>query len=317
VRGDCTPTGEKEKAAACERCTLKTSVGDKDFLQKWKDPLVVMDRRRNLVTDSMRDLLAGRDAFLMGGGPSANDLPLELLARRGIWTVAVNNAAGHPRVRPQAMVCSDPPSKFTHSVWLDPGIMKFIPSPKLEGRRGRIRHKLNGEFIQTKEHVAQCPNVWGFRRNSWMTPDDNFFLSDGACWGNHDAGSKKYGQPKTVCTMLLALRILRFLGARRIFLVGVDFQMRENYGYSFDQDRDAGACASNNAQFATVNKWMVEMQERGVFQRFGVEIYNTFRNSGLRAFPWTDFRTAIVEASGIVEETPDLKNWYVKEPKKK
>lgn len=293
-------------------CGDRLDPADPKFLSRWRDPLVVLDRRRQPASDVLRGLLAGRSAFLMGGGPSANDLPLELLSRRGTWTMAVNNCAGHPRVRPQAFVCSDPPSKFSHSIWLDPAVMKFIPVPKLGGRRARLRQKVDGEFRPLDVNVSECPNVWAFQRYSWLSPDDRFFLEDGALWGNHQAGVERTGQPKTVCTMLLALRLLAFLGAKRIYLVGVDFRMAEGYGYSFGQSRDAGAVASNNAQFRVVNQWCCEMQARGVFERHGVQVFNCFEKSGLRAFPHYPFDLAVQEACGIVEATPDLARWYEK-----
>ncbi|MFA6336093.1 MAG: hypothetical protein WCX48_11205 [Bacteroidales bacterium] len=303
----------KGSGDACCNCKDKLEVNDPKFNEKWIDPLVILNRRREPCNESIRDLLAGGSAFLMGGGPSANDLPLEQLSRRGLWTMCVNNSAGHPRIRPQAFVCSDPPKKFSHSIWLDPAIMKFVPTAKLSGRRSRLRRKMpDGTFADLTKASNTCPNVWAFQRWSWLWPDDRFFSTDGACWGNHGAGTEKTGQPKTVCTMLLALRLLRFLGARRVYLIGVDFKMAPDYGYSFGQARDAGASASNNAQFSVVNKWLVEMQQGGVFERFGMEVYNCFEFSGLRAFPYVPFEQAVEEAKGIVEDKPDLSGWYEK-----
>jgi hypothetical protein len=172
----------------CVNCTTLLRVDDEGFAAKWQDPLTVLGRDRSL-TISLRNLLAGSPAFLVGGGPSANDLPLELLGRRGVFSLAVNNAAGHPRIRPQAFVCSDPPKKFTHSVWLDPGVMKFIPTPKLDAKRGRLRQRFNGEFKPLDRTTLQTPNTWAFKRWSWLEPNDKFFLTDGACWGNHQTGA--------------------------------------------------------------------------------------------------------------------------------
>ena len=308
----CALIGQSTEMPVCESCNDRLPLDDPNFVGKWRDPLVVLDRTRAR-THAKRNLLAGGAAFLMGGGPSANDLPLELLARRGIWTMAVNNSAGHPRVRPQAMVCSDPPAKFSHSIWFDPGIAKFIPSPKMSGGRAKIRRRVpDGSFVLMDEVLTDCPNVWGFKRWSWLEPSDRFFLTDGACWGNHDQGCRETGQPKTVCTMLLGLRLLRYLGARKVFLVGVDFRMSPDRGYSFEQSRSQGESDSNNAQFRVVNDWLVKMEQDGVFRRFGMEIFNCFERSGLRAFPYVPFEQAVEEAAGIVEERPSLSGWYTK-----
>jgi hypothetical protein len=116
--------------------------------------------------------------------------------------------------------------------------------------------------------------------------------------------------------MLLGLRLLKHLGASEVFLIGADFWMRPDYGYAFNQARTENASVSNNAQFRIVNKWLCEMQEKGVFERFGLTTYNCCRNSGLRAFPYVDFRTAVERCQGLVESTPDLSGWYEKDKEK-
>ncbi len=308
----CIQSKSNAKFPGCENCKDKLQLEDSDFINKWIDPLILTDRKKN-PTKVLRDLLAGRGAFLAGGGPSTDNQPIDELNGRGMWTMAINNMAGHHRFKPQAMVCSDPPSKFSYSVWLDPGIMKFIPTPKLSGGRSKIRRKCSdGMFESMKQRTHECPNVWGFNRCSWLTPDDNFFLEDGAMWGNHQKGVEKTKQPKTVCTMLLGIRLLRYLGARTIYLVGCDFKMSDGYGYSFGQGRTSNACNSNNNQFAIVGKWLGELESAGVFKRFGLEIFNTFEHSALRAFPYVPFCDAIEEVRDIVEEEPDLVGWYEK-----
>ena len=300
------------KRPTCDECTDRLSLSDPQFSTKWVDPLIVTDRAR-VPTTALRNLLHGASAFLMAGGPSANELPLEMLARRGCWTMAVNNSAGHPRVRPQAMVCSDPPSKFSHSIWLDPAVMKFVPIPKLASRRGSLRRKwLDGKFTPLDRATITSPNVWGFQRTAWLFPDDRFFTSNGACWGNHKKGVEVTSQPKTVCTMLLGLRLMRYLGCKRLFLVGVDFKMTPEAGYSFEQGRTPEACASNNRQFAVVMEWIQQMQDTSTFTRFGMEVYNCNQYSGLRAFPYVPFEEAVVAAQGICESCPDLAGWYEK-----
>lgn len=307
----CVETGGNRRIVSCDECDKKLTLDDSKFKDEWVDPLLVYDRRKQ-TTDVLHNMLKDQSVFLLGGGPSANEFPLEQLNRRGVWSMGINNMAGHPRFRPQAMLCSDPPLKFTHSVWLDPGIMKFVPSPKMTGGRANLRKKEDGKFLKLDKKVTDCPNVWGFRRESFFTPDNNFFLGEGAPWGNHNAGVKKTGQPKTVCTMLLALRVLRHLGVKRIFLVGVDFHMTHKNEYSFPQAKDEGGSASNNNQFSVVNGWLCEMKEAGVFKQFGLDIYNCYEHSGLRAFPYLPFEEAVEVAKGIVEDKPDLVGWYEK-----
>lgn len=311
---DCVYLGESDRCYLHERvcsgsCRNRLQLDDPGLVSKWSDPLLVTDRNRKRVS-CLKDLLAGASAFLVCGGPSASRLPLESLVQRGIWSLAVNNMGGHPRFRPSAFVCADPPKKFSSSIWMDPGIMKFVPTIKLKGSRANLRIKRNGEFGKLERRTYKCPNVWGFQRHSWMSPDHRFFTSDGACWGNHKAGSGKTGQPRTVCTMLLGIRLLKYLGAKRTYLVGADFMMAPDYGYAFDQKRTPEASGSNNHQFSIVNRWLCEMQQNGTFARFGMEVFNCFQQSGLRAFPFVPFEQALADCRGEVEEKPDLAGWY-------
>jgi len=310
IHGQCAK-GKVHKIATCHQCKEKLLLSSSDFLDKWVDPLHVTDRFR-MKTDALRGMLAGASVVLACGGPSANESPLERLSSRGVWTMAVNNMAGHKAFRPQAFVCSDGLSKFSHSIWMDPGIMKFIPTPKFHRHRNELRRKKeNGTFEKLSTRVPACPNLWGFRRRSWLEPDDSFFLDDDASWGNLNDGVRRTGQPKTVCTMLLAIRLIRYLGAKALFLVGVDFYMTPEYGYSFEQGRTEEASVSNNEQFCIVNKWLCKLEEE-VFTRFGLQIYNCNERSGLRAFPYVDFDSALKQCQGVVETTPDLSHWYEK-----
>jgi len=302
---------EECKSEESASCVEKLLLEDPDFLNKWKDPLVVLDRNRN-PTVSVRNLLAGGPAFLVGGGPSTKSIPLELLNSRGIFSLGVNNSAAHPRFRASAFVCSDPPLKFSNSIWFDPHVMKFVPTPKMTGNREKLREKRNGVFFKSAKKVSDCPNIWGFKRDSWLWPDARFFLQDGAPWGNHDIGVAKTKETKTVCTLLLGLRLLHYLGAKRIFLVGVDFLMTPGQVYSFSQTKSDGGCGSNNNQFSVVNEWLCRMGNNGVFKKFGLEVYNCYEMSGLRAFPYLPFETAIEVATNSVEQIPDLSGWYEK-----
>jgi len=297
--------------ASCVACQDKLGIDDKDFAAKWVDPLEVCDRSK-LKTDSLRNVLVGGDAFLVCGGPSINDMPLHLLKQRGVWIMAVNNVAAHHRIRPQAFVCSDPPMKFSNTIWDDPGVMKFVPTPKMSGRRAKLRRKIGKVFKESDRRVCDCPNVWGFKRESYLVPNDEFFMAAGAMWGNQDAGVDRTHEKKTVCTFLLGLRLLYYMGARRIFLLGVDFRMTPNYGYGFGQKRTPGASTSNNRHFVVVNDWLCRLQQGGTFDRFGLEIFNCFERSSLRAFPYVPLGFAVEGACNRVEQRPDLEGWYEK-----
>jgi|15BtaG_2_1085339.scaffolds.fasta_scaffold00099_4 hypothetical protein len=263
-------------------------------------------------TDFSRLLINTPGAFLVCGGPSANNMDLKSLNNRGIFSLAVNNVAGHSEFKPSAFVCSDPPEKFHLGIWKDPSIMKFVPHPKLrKGRSVLVERRGAGDFRKIKLSARDCPNTWSFLRRAWFTPDDSFF-TEGASWGNLDAGVKRTGLPKTACTMLLGIRLLYEFGVRKIYLLGVDFDMTP--GYSFPQHRDDGSIKSNNNQFRIVNEWLTKMETDGVFDRAGLQIFNCNLSSKLEAFTKIGFGSAMADILCDFPAEPfDLEGWYEKQ----
>lgn len=288
-------------------------------MDEFVDPLLIFDSTGE-PTVSLRNLLKGGSAFLVGGGPSSNALDLTRLKQRGLFSMAINNMAG--KFWSNAFVCADPPSKFHTGIWLDPTMMKFVPKPKLDGGRAKLREKIGDEFHELKIGdkpvlTRDCPNVWGFGRRAWLMPDDTFFTESEAAWGNHRAGVTRTGLQKTVNTTFLALRLLYYLGARTIFLVGVDWSMSASravdQNYAFPQGREPGSVNTNNEQYRISGEWLQTMQDNGTFKKYGLNIYNCFEFSHLRAFGHVPFDSAIQYALKRYPKEPfDLKFWYEK-----
>lgn len=314
IHKKCTLKSNLLGIAACEDCKDRTQTGQEGFSEKFLDPLTVTDRHKN-PTHALRGMLAGGAAFLVGGGPSLKDLDLSRLLDRGMFSLGINNVAGLVPVN--AFTCSDPPNKFHWGIFADPRIMKFLPIPKLgRGRnRGQLRIKENGEFRDAEICAVDCPNVWGYERRSWLMPDATFFTEPSASWGNQQVGVDRFGQRKTACTMLLGIRLLYYLGARTIFLLGCDFRMKHGIGdegnYAFGQKRSPEAVQSNNEHFQIVDQWLTDLKP--TLDEFGLGIYNCYRQSGLRAFPYVSYETALDVCRGTIPDEPfDLEGWYEK-----
>jgi hypothetical protein len=323
IHGACVQAGDNYPLPSCAHCKSRITINDPKLATTFQDPLLISDRY-GARTHALRHMLQGCAAFLVAGGPSAKSLPLHLLNQRGVWSMAVNNMAGF--CRPNAFVCADPPLKFHHGIWLDPCMMKFIPSVKFTGSRNRLKMKEGEEFKRLKVagqeiKTTTAPNVWGFNRRQWILPDETFFTDDAAAWGNQNAGVEQTGGQKTVMTMLLGLRILYYLGARTIYLVGVDFHMSpdlDSYAFGtgrtdFKREDYINLCESNNRQFAVANNWLCALQTNGTFKKFGLEVYNCFAGSGLRAFEYVPFDVALKDTlKNFPAEPFDLDGWYEK-----
>ena len=115
--------------------------------------------------------------------------------------------------------------------------------------------------------------------------------------------------------MLLGFRLLYYLGSRRIFLLGADFEMKCGIGatgnYAFGQQRDDDAIKSNNRQFEITNGWLTALEP--TFREFGLEVYNCNPVSGLTAFGHVPFADALEDCRGMVPADEfDLAGWYEK-----
>jgi hypothetical protein len=280
----------------------------------WEDPLQIVTKTKDR-TDALRDSMKGTPVgFIIGGGPSFDDAAAIQLARRGIFGMAINNAACHPIYRPQAMVCADPPSKFHDGIWKDPGIMKFCPIPKLRTGRGKLRSRdSDGQFWHPGIATCDCPNVWGFLRRAWIEHNETFFMDEGASWGNLDEGVLRTGGPKGVCTLLLAIRLMYYLGFRRLYLVGVDFNMYPGQGYFYNEERTISDADSNNHLYKTTIGHLAALQDRGIFEAFGLEIIQTNAASRLDVFKHVPLEDATADAlDGFPRQPWDMSGWYSK-----
>ena len=241
---------------------------------------------------NIENLYKGYSAFLICGGPSFAKLDHFKLRQPGVLTLAVNNAA--KTFRPNLWTCVDNPDHFIRSIWLDPTILKFVP---IEHANKQIFN--SDQWTWTSHKVSQCPSVVYYRRNEQFQAD-TFLAEDTINWGNH----RKYGGGRSV--MLPAIRILHYLGIRRVFLLGVDMRMDEKNKYHFKQDRSASSIKGNNSTYEKLNRWFGQL--RPIFEAQGYYIYNCNSASALTCFDYIPFAEAIkfvVEQWGNIDVTSE------------
>lgn len=279
-----------------------------------EDALALYDRHgKPIQGDAVRNQWQGCAAFLVCGGPSLKKLDLSFLKDRGVMSLGVNNVAGYAPVR--AWCFSDPPEKFHHGIFFDPAIIKFVPKPKLGVKsKNRVRAKLpDGRFQWTARHVCSCPSVFAYEREGKFYPD-KFFQTPFASWGVSHKHQEMRSREKVLFTFFIGLRLLHYLGVRRVYLLGVDFHMDATHGYAFGQDRTTGAQASNNNSYRVATNMLQELRPH--LQAAGVEVYQTNKDSALRVFDHVQLTTAIEDCRGLVPKEPwpeaAFQGWYEK-----
>jgi hypothetical protein len=163
-----------------------------------------LDTDRREMPVHLENLFAGpaRSAcWLIGGGPSLDELPCDDIARSPIPKLAIN-LAGAKKLRPDFWTAYDPTVRFHRSIYLDPGILKFVH-----------RRRAMDLVPEATFKVCECPGVVCFDRD----PQRGFSnLLDPNAAGIVDWAD----------TMVQAIDILFRLGFRTIYLAGCELRVR-------------------------------------------------------------------------------------------
>lgn len=246
----------------------------------------------------------GRSVFLICAGPSLATMPLPLLNRRGIVTMGLNNSpaalAAAGLTMPNLWTCVDTPRHFIEQIWKDPAVMKFAPAGHINTRIKTRNAK--GELIDSSFTTDACPNVLYFNRNNRFNPEQ-FLTQRDFNWGNSENVTDSIGVKGSRSIMLVAVKLLYYLGFKKVYLIGADFKMAEGQqNYAFPQDRTAASVKGNNATYNALNRRFEAL--RPYFDRAGFEVVNCTPESGLTAFSSGKFEDAIESASKEVMEKP-------------
>ncbi len=208
--------------------------------------------------------------------------------------MTLNNAVTSYRGNASCIV--DDPSRFNCSMWLDPKIQKFVPLNSF--KKHLWDNRLIPDAVSKKQQwqqsemtVRDCPNVIGYRQNEKFDAAQ-FLYEESFNWGCH----AKFGGGRSV--MLPALRILFQLGFRRVYLLGVDFEMTMTKRYHFPEDRPSASIRGNMETYAKLQRWFAELQP--YFLHEGFIVKNCNHESKLKAFPFVSVDDAVAEAKSIL-----------------
>jgi hypothetical protein len=190
----------------------------------------------------------GASAFLIGGGPSFEDIDKSKL--QPVWTMTLNNAVHSYRSNANCSV--DHPNRFSYSMWLDPTIQKFVPmasfeEPLWDNRLLNVCGQKVQQWHKADFSLAQCPSVVGFRRNEIFNAS-RFLYENTINWGEHKAAKGRRS------VMLPALRILFLLGFRNVYLLGIDWEMNIQKSYHFPEQRTKAMIGGNLATYKLNSK---------------------------------------------------------------
>lgn len=237
----------------------------------------------------------GATCFFIGCGPSLKQVDLSIFSRdRGLMSMAVNNIAARD-VKPNFWISADDPIQFHENIWRDPSITKFV-------RRSNYYKP-----IRTGEFVRNFPAIYYFDINEDF--DAKTFLNEPTVnFGNHSNSYDEFGNKGGRCVMLMALKILYYLGFKWIYLIGCDFEMKFEQPYAFEQGKHKGGCATNNEKFRIMNERLTALAPK--FKEAGITVKNCTPNSKLTAFEYKDLKTILGNQAAKFDKKPNLTNMY-------
>lgn len=138
--------------------------------------------------------------WIIGGGPSLRTLPCNLIRESPIPKMCIN-LSGTKLLRPTFWTSYDPSVRFHRSVYLDPGVMKFVH-----------RRRAMDLVPETTFKVCDCPNTVFFERDiqrgfaDWFSPGQKGIVD----WAD---------------SLVQAIEVLYRLGFRRIYLAGCEMRV--------------------------------------------------------------------------------------------
>lgn len=252
---------------------------------------------------SLCDFYRGRSAFLMLAGPSLNQLDLSQLTKRGIATMAVNNAwAVH---RPTLWTCVDDPGRFIDTGWKDPGILKLVPMAHFD-RRLRIQLE-DGKMADSAFRVRQMPGVLFYRRNDQFD-HRRFLKADTVNWGQDGESTDSLGIKGKRSVMLAALHLLHYLGFKTVYLIGADFKMAPDQKYAFAENRSPQSIRHNNVLYDSLKQRFAALRPH--FENNGFTVLNATPDSALDTFDRIGFGEAVARAGSECGKPVNTQGWY-------
>ena len=242
--------------------------------------------------------------FLCCAGPSLASVDSSCLQQRGILTCAVNNAVSV--LRPNLWVIYDPPHRFLENAFLDPAILKFLPAPHLEGE---LRQRDDsGQLGPSKYQAKDCPSVVGYQYNNDF--NEAIWLNEASVnCGQVDAKNDVQGVAGGRSVMLAALKLLYYLGARTVFLLGCDFSMSSTKtNYAFEHDCSRNYIRMNNRAYRLLSNRLGRLKP--YFDEAGYRVFNCTPGSQLDVFPFLSLADAIEMALADFPSSLDASGMY-------
>lgn len=252
---------------------------------------------------NMENHFLGEPVILICGGPSLRDVDFGEVCESGIITMGLNNSWN--TYRPDLWCGVDRADSFSDRGWADPRIIKFAPVSEM---RRNLRRRESGKFTTLGKTPGRSPNTLFFKRSVGFQPE-TFLHQPTANYGNNGGHFDSTGVKGSRSVMLAAMRILHYLGFRRVYIVGADFNMPlDGDHYANGERQDDATARGNDGTYDALNIRFDKL--RPIFDDAGFAVKNCTPNSRLSAFEFDDLPSVIADENKQKVDGHDTIGWY-------
>jgi len=212
------------------------------------------------ITD-LQNIYYRRTAMLVGGAPSLREQPIQMLNKRGVLTMAMNNAATH--FQPTLWSSGDIPECYEPQILLDPKIIKFAPL-------------VHAEYELLGRKYKFMPSIYFYMQEANVPWDEFLSNRPSVPWYNN--------------TLFVSLHVLYQLGVRRIILAGSDFGFAKPDDSQYDK-KDGDMYAHKTELGSLERKWNLDLYNsqvrelrmlKPVLDRYGLTLMDSSKNSRIK-----------------------------------
>jgi len=233
---------------------------------------------------SFKDRHAGKSIYFLNTGPSLNNYDLTKIENK--YSYSIKNI---------------PITHCNTTYWScfeDPHRIKINPETWLQHNIKIVSHSVYGlcytEYIRKKKStynlINKLPNVFYVIVKPDYDPK-TILDNDHVSWGLNHKRKDKDNFPGRRSIFIGVFPILNYMGFKRIYLLGVDFNMEPIKPYADTREKDIDACETNNLLYKTLDARCIRLQK--VFKKVGLEVFNCNKNSKLTAFPYKSFEDSL------------------------
>ena len=231
----------------------------------------------------------GRSIFSVLTGPSVNNHDLSQLKDRYTFTV---KQLPITHLKPTIWLCMEKPQIFPAEIWDDRTIIKVVCNAVYE--KGYLREK-NG--IQRFEPVNKTTNIYWFKlSNSYSS--EKYLTENSVQWGNNSEITDEHGIKGRRSIMFAHFRLLHYMGFKKIYLLGVDFDMQEAIPYCYDRVKTKHAVQQNNILYDTLKIRLAAIYPK--LLDAGIEVYNCNPQSKLEVFPFKSYEECLNDSDSYL-----------------